>query len=156
MLTFQLLSKIKYLEPCAIYLPSFSIAHIGFSTTYARFFLTSKTPNVAFNMLFWSLQVLFIGPRFVVDAHAQARAVYAWTVNDEQNMRWCIEHGLDGVITDDVTKFVGVREAWKKGRREVNVSWRSYVFAVWIWILTMTIGWVKSTAYPILLNTLTS
>ena len=100
--------------------------------------------------------MLFIGPRFIIDAHAQARAVYAWTVNDEQNMRWCIEHGLDGVITDDVTKFVGVREAWNKGRREVDVSWTSYVFAVWVWMLTMTIGWVKSIVYPVLLNTLTS
>ena len=83
----------------------------------------------------------FIGPQFIADAHAQARAVYAWTVNDEQNMRWCIEHGVDGVVTDDVKNFIDVREAWEKGRREVSVSLASYVFIVWVWTLTMTVGW---------------
>lgn len=30
-------------------------------------------------------------------------------------MRWCIKHGLDGVITDDPRLFLEVRRGWHDG-----------------------------------------
>ena len=134
-------SQLKYLRPCAAYLPNFAISHIGFSTVYARMFLTPKTPNVTFNMFFTVLMTPFVGPQFIADAHAQDRAVYAWTVNDERNMQWCIEHGVDGVITDDVTKFVKTRNDWEKGQRKAKVSYRTWIFVLWVQILSTTVGW---------------
>ena len=68
------------------------------------------------------------------------RAVYAWTVNDEATMRWCMQHSVDAIITDDVKKLVDVREAWENGDRRVQVRWRSWVFIVWIWSFTAVMG----------------
>lgn len=107
-------------------------------------FLTSKTPNVGFNMFYSILMVPLAGPRFIADAHAEDRPVYAWTVNDEETMRWLIEHCVDGVITDDPEKFSEAREAWEKGQRQVNVHLRSWIFIVWVWVLTTIVGqWFK-------------
>jgi hypothetical protein len=46
------------------------------------------------------------GHRFLRDAHAANRAVYVWTVNDANMMRWSIRRGVDGVLTDDPKKFL--------------------------------------------------
>ncbi|EON64021.1 hypothetical protein W97_03251 [Coniosporium apollinis CBS 100218] len=95
----------KYLPLCAEYLPGFPISHIGFSTLYADQFF--KVENVSFNML----QAVLMGPcggRFLRRAEAAQRPVYAWTVNEEKRMRWCIEKKLDGVITDDPKLFLDV------------------------------------------------
>ena len=132
--------QLKYLPPASAYLSDFALTYIGFSTIYARIFLTSKTPNVTFNLFYSILMMPFTGLRFIADAHAQGRAVYAWTVNDEQNMRWFMEHGVDGVITDDVKKLKDVRDARERGDRRVEVPLRSWIFVVWIWILTTIIG----------------
>lgn len=34
------------------------------------------------------------------DLHSHGVGVNAWTVNDAGTMRWCLEHGCDGVITN--------------------------------------------------------
>lgn len=103
--------------------------------------MTPKTPNVTFNIFYTILMFPFTGPRFINDAHSQGRAVYAWTVNDQENMRWCIEHGVDGVITDDVRLFVEVREIWQRGeRRRVSLGFRRWVWVLWVWVMAMTVG----------------
>ena len=40
---------------------------------------------------------------FVRDAHANGLAVHVWTINDEADMRWLIEIGVDGIMTDRPT-----------------------------------------------------
>ena len=97
----------KYLPLCDEHLPGYPISHIGFSTTYARLFF--PVPNVSFNML----QVPLMGPigsAFIRKAKMLNREIFAWTVNDEKKMRWCIRRELDGVITDDPKKFLDVCE----------------------------------------------
>ena len=40
---------------------------------------------------------------FVNDAHANGLAVHVWTINDEADMRWLIDIGVDGIMTDRPT-----------------------------------------------------
>jgi glycerophosphoryl diester phosphodiesterase len=37
---------------------------------------------------------------FVADAHANGLAVHVWTINDEAEMRWLVDIGVDGIMTD--------------------------------------------------------
>ena len=80
------------------------------------------------------------GPRFIKDAHGSGRAVYAWTVNDQDIMRWFIKHEVDGIITDDVEKLVDTRAAWEAGHRKIKISIRNHMWTVWVWILSMLFG----------------
>ncbi|KAL9624869.1 MAG: hypothetical protein Q9160_000916 [Pyrenula sp. 1 TL-2023] len=100
----------KYLPLCTTYLPSYPIAHIGFSTSYARQFLS--VPHVSFNML----QPLLLGPigaKFIRDVRQDPdRSLFVWTVNDEDMMRWSIRKEVDGVITDEPEKFLRVCREW--------------------------------------------
>ena len=80
------------------------------------------------------------GPRFIEDAHRSGRAVYAWTVNDQDMMKWFIKHGVDGIITDDVGKLVDTRAAWEAGHRKIKISLRNHLFTIWVWILSSLFG----------------
>ena len=37
---------------------------------------------------------------FVAKAHANGLAVHVWTINDEADMRWLVDIGVDGIMTD--------------------------------------------------------
>jgi glycerophosphoryl diester phosphodiesterase len=37
---------------------------------------------------------------FVAKAHANGLAVHVWTINDEETMRWLVDIGVDGIMTD--------------------------------------------------------
>lgn len=104
----------KYLPLCSRYLPGFSLSHIGFSTLYASQFFS--VPNVSFNMLQGVLMTPW-GRAFIRKAQCDQRPVFAWTVNEERRMRWDIQHGIDGVITDDPKLFLEVRRGWHEGMR---------------------------------------
>ena len=104
--------------------------------------MTPKTPNVSFNMLYFSLMVPISGPRFIKEAHRNGRAVYAWTVNDKDQMKWLIKHEVDGIITDDVEKLVDARTAWEAGHRKIKVSISHYLFTIWFWILSSLFGFL--------------
>jgi phosphatidylglycerol phospholipase C len=57
------------------------------------------------------LQAVLVGPvgkKFIKEAKSYDRQIFAWTVNDEKRMRWCINSELDGVISDDPEKFLEV------------------------------------------------
>lgn len=105
----------KYLPLCSRYLPGFPISHIGFSTLIASYFFT--VPNVSFNMAQAVLMTPW-GRLFIRKAQSDGRPVYAWTVNEESQMRWNIRHGLDGVVTDDPKLFVQVRDSWHEGVKD--------------------------------------
>lgn len=59
--------------------------YIGLSIPHAREFL--KHPGVSFN-LFYPILSGKKGAKFMKDARAAGRNIYAWTVNDEQTMRY--------------------------------------------------------------------
>ena len=56
-----------------------------------------------------------VGARFLADAQRAGRAVFAWTVNDEPWMEWCVRRNrpakrIDAVICDDPAAFLSVCE----------------------------------------------
>lgn len=116
---------------CDKYLAGFPISIIGFSLTYARQFL--KVENASFNLLLWSLMAP-LGSRFIKKAHGVDRSVFAWTVNEEKHMRWCIDNQIDGVISDDPKKFLEVCEQWEKDPQPVRWTVRE-----WLYILRLQV-----------------
>lgn len=130
--------RLRYLPLCAHHLPDFSISHIGFSTSYSRQFL--PTPYVSFNTLQKTLFVWPYGDRFIRDAHMLRRSVVTWTVNEDDMMRWSINHGLDGVITDDPKRFREVSEDWVAGNRAVKVTLRQWMSIIWLWCMVAIFG----------------
>lgn len=115
------------------HLPTFPLVHISFYLPYTKHFL--PIPNLGFNV-FQRALVGFPGGRFLKEARHYDRPVYAWTVNDEYWMEWCIrknmpsgrsgekgvgssvaEKLIDGVITDDPKKF---REVCERVEAEVD------------------------------------
>ena len=95
-------------------------------------------------MLQWSLMGP-LGPRFIRKASRLKRAVFAWTVNEEKNMQWCIEHRLDGVISDDPKKYLDVCDAWEKEPKPVRWTLREWLgllrFQVMIGIYFFIFRW---------------
>lgn len=128
----------QYLPLCAEFLPTFPITHIGFSISYARQFFS--VPNISFNMLLHVLMMPVLGRQFLRDAKEKSRPVYAWTVNKDNMMRWCIEENLDAVITDDPKKFLEVCDAWEDGKRDIELSWRDYLLILWINLMVVIFG----------------
>ncbi|KAH7356898.1 putative glycerophosphoryl diester phosphodiesterase [Rhexocercosporidium sp. MPI-PUGE-AT-0058] len=111
----------KYLPICAKHLPGFPITHIGWNIPYARQFL--EIPGISFNMF----QRMMIGPgggKFMKDVRKAGRALFLWTVNDDNSMRWSISKGVDGVITDDPKRYLELCEGYRGER--VGVSWRGW------------------------------
>ncbi|MCJ1390577.1 hypothetical protein MMC18_003437 [Xylographa bjoerkii] len=126
---------LKYLPLCAHHLPNFPITHIGFSTGYARRFLS--IPNISFNLL---QKTLFLSTGFIGEARRLDRPLVVWTVNDDEMMRWSISKGVDGVITDDPKRFREVSDAWMGGRRKVVIRWKTWVELVWIQLMVIVFG----------------
>ena len=112
----------KYLPLCSQHLPGFSIAYIGFNTLFANRFFAA--PNISFNMLYHSLMGP-LGFYFRRRARRESRPVFAWTVNDEKHMLWCIRRGIDGVISDDPKRFLELCADVERERVEVRGEDRS-------------------------------
>ncbi|KAF4555835.1 Phosphatidylglycerol phospholipase C-like protein [Elsinoe fawcettii] len=128
---------LKYLPLADKYLPGFPISHIGFSLPYARQFL--KVPNVSFNMLCPMLQAPG-GNRFIRDCKEAERPIFAWTVNTEDKMDWCIRRKLDGVITDDPEKFLKVCDDFDESRPEQSMSLKVIFDSLRVWFFSMVFG----------------
>lgn len=63
-----------------------------------------------FNLLFpqtkmsaYTMEATTLDSHFVDQAHANHQKVFAWTVNEEDDMREQMFNGVDGIITDDLT-----------------------------------------------------
>ena len=98
----------KYLAPAQEHLPGYSTMHIAFNVTYARQFF--EVANIGFNAMFYAL-LMPGGKRFLRDAQdVYNRKVLSWTINGEDNMKWCIRRGLDGVVTDEVEMYLDLAE----------------------------------------------
>lgn len=49
----------------------------------------------------YNIMVLKVMPQWIRQAHELGMTVNAWTVNSEKDIRWCIEHGIDYITTDN-------------------------------------------------------
>lgn len=79
----------------------------------AREFL--DVPGVSFSIeQMWLMKPP--GLSFLADAHAAGRQVFMWTVNNPKFMQWAIDHGVDGVVTNEPGLFHEVCE--KQGATE--------------------------------------
>lgn len=127
----------KYLSLCEDYLPGFPVSFIGFTTTYARRFFA--VPNVSFNMLEQILHGPF-GSSFIRKAKELNREVFAWTVNGENHMRWCIRKELDGIITDDPKKCLEVCKDYEELPVEKDVKLKEkFAMQDWLQILKIQV-----------------
>ncbi|CAK7228233.1 hypothetical protein SCUCBS95973_006813 [Sporothrix curviconia] len=102
----------KYMRHCQDKLPGFPLAYIGVSLSYSYELLKYDCVSY-FNLL----QGVLVGPRgarFIREAHAKGRGIFVWTVNSEEWMDWSIRKGLEGVITDDPSKFSDIRKRWEQ------------------------------------------
>lgn len=135
----------KYLPPAQEHLPGFPMMHIAFSTTYARQFF--KVDNIGFNMMFYAL-LMPGGKKFLHDAQkVYRRKVLAWTINGEDNMKWCIRRGLDGVVTDEVEKYLDVAESFDEEEESepwmpvaLSTMWTAMKSYVWVRVLLVFYG----------------
>ncbi len=73
-----------------------------------------------------------LGQKFLKDAKAADRPMYAWTVNEVEMMRWCIDKETDGVITDDPKTFLEVCHDWENGSRGNGLSLRQWLLVYWV------------------------
>ncbi|KAK4501501.1 hypothetical protein PRZ48_007310 [Zasmidium cellare] len=106
----------SYLTLVAENLPGFPVAHVGFSRSHIQDLL--PIPGLSFNIAF-PLLVLPGGSRFLTQMQKKHdKPVYAWVVDEEHTMKWCIWHGLDGVLTDDPEKFLDVCKNFDFGAKE--------------------------------------
>lgn len=58
------------------------------------------------------------------DVRKAGRALFLWTVNDDNTMRWSISKGVDGVITDDPKRYLELCESYRG--EEVTISWKGW------------------------------
>ncbi|KAK0735651.1 PLC-like phosphodiesterase [Apiosordaria backusii] len=135
----------NYLLSLGEHLPGFKRAYIGFSLLYAKRFLDDKKwPGVGFNLLQQSL-VGPVGGRFVkrIRGAKTERGLWVWTVNERGWMRWAMDKGVDGVVTDEVGLLREVLdeegEEKGEGRKKGRVSVGMYFRAVVVQVLTVVL-----------------
>lgn len=136
---------VKFLPLCIHYLPKYPITHIGFSTCYARKFLTVH--KVGFNML----QKVLLGPigsRFIRDIKEAKRQLFVWTVNEKNLMKWSILKEVDGVITDDVEKFREVCDDWTDGEEIQRLSFAKWLYTFWLHFSAVAISLLLRYRFP--------
>ena len=75
-----------------------------FSTHLQRFFLNRTEKEVGgFDQ--WHIENGLLNERLLKKAGKQNREVMVWKVNSEVQMKRCIGMGVDGIITDNITKL---------------------------------------------------
>ncbi|KAH1288000.1 hypothetical protein KXV31_006487 [Aspergillus fumigatus] len=137
---------------CESYLPGFETALIGFDLWYAARVLRGSPAAVNVNQ-----KVLMgMGRGFLEEARAAGRRVFVWTVNEPSLMRWSIEQGVDGIITDDpgrcrsmVLDAVKGASPGTRHDERVTVSQRAQAWAVSL--LVVMFGWLfrRKFLYPL-------
>ncbi|KAI0376013.1 PLC-like phosphodiesterase [Hypomontagnella monticulosa] len=143
----------EYIKLSMQYLPDFPVAHVGFSSTYARA-LAQYVPSMSISMLYATLALPFFGPRFIRDMKRAGHPVHSWTVNDEDWMEWAIKRELDGVVTDDPKLFLEVcRRAAEEGK-EGGALRRTRVRIPLRRRLTRAIDWGRYFVFTIIITTI--
>lgn len=89
------------------------------------------------------LQKVLIGPFgqcFMNDAKAAGRAMFVWTVNAPDMMRWSIRKEVDGVITDDPKKFLEICDEYDDEAEPERFAWATYLDIMRIHIMVLLFG----------------
>lgn len=101
----------RFMRLCREVLPGYAVANIGYVGPIAKEYL--EVGNAAMNMRQESL-FGFGGPAFRSRCEEEGRPVYAWTINDEWWMGWCIDNKIDCVVTDDPRRYLEICAERKK------------------------------------------
>ncbi|KAG0161420.1 hypothetical protein PDIDSM_8954 [Penicillium digitatum] len=143
----------RYLPARAKHLPRYAVTLICVDLSYARQFL--QVPLISFNVN----QMILMGPLgrgFLDEARAARRQVYVWTVNAPNLMRWCIRHGIDGVISDEPGRFRQVCEGWEKEHTGVlgapnpeldRIPLRQRIQIIAVALYVICFGWILKRMY---------
>jgi phosphatidylglycerol phospholipase C len=102
------------------------------------------------------LQKVLIGPmgaKFLSDCQKTNRAVFLWTVNDEEWMRWSIKKGVDGVITDDPKKYLEVCRDYDESAPLRRLRLREYGSVVWLNVMVLFFSIIFRYRYGFRINT---
>ena len=75
------------------------------------------------------------GARFIRHVKEAERPIFAWTVNEENLMKWCIQKQLDGVITDDPKLFNQVVCNWDDQEPTAHLSLYQTLYLLWLYCL---------------------
>ena len=75
-----------------------------FSTQLRKIFL-NRTENQVRGFDQWHIENGLLNERFLKKAGKRNREVMVWKVNSEVQMKRCIGMGVDGIITDNITKL---------------------------------------------------
>ena len=91
-----------------------------------------------------------LGRGFLEDARKANKQVFVWTVNSEGAMWWCINKGVDGVVTDDpeaCRKLVEMdgEESPASSNREISMADKSKIWT--ISALVAMFGWIFKLKY---------
>jgi phosphatidylglycerol phospholipase C len=100
--------------------------------SYARQFL--KVPGVSFNML----QKIMVGPfgnAFLQDVKRSKRAIFLWTVNEEEWMKWSIGKEVDAVITDEPKRYLEICETYQG--EKIHYRWKLWGSVLWTNLLVV-------------------
>ena len=68
--------------------------------------------------------------------------MFLWTVNEEKWMKWSINKGVDGVITDDPKKYLGVADGYDEKKPLDRVSLREFHSLAWVNLLVAVFGYL--------------
>lgn len=96
----------------------FKVVHIGISRRLARRFVEASAVGsgevVGISLLTVAYAAPFGGREIVEYAKDRGVKTFAWTVNEVKWMRFAVEVGLDGVVTDYPDRFNEVKEEMSK------------------------------------------
>lgn len=88
-----------------------------------------------------------IGNKFMQDCREQDRALFLWTVNEEDWMRWSIKKAVDGVITNDPKKFLDVCKDYDENVPIHRLAPKEYLSIAWINILVIVFSFLFRLRY---------
>ena len=82
-------------ERLAEKLPGFTVQYLGGEKKPA------KVKVAGINGIDYNHKILSIKNKWVKKAHRLGMSVNTWTVNNDEDIRWCIENGVDYITTDN-------------------------------------------------------
>lgn len=83
----------------------------GTKIAYLSGDLTPKQCKEAgFTGIDYSIEVTKNNPQWIKQSHELGLTVNVWTVNDTENLQWCIDHGVDFITTDNPTEAIRLLE----------------------------------------------
>ncbi|ODQ64229.1 PLC-like phosphodiesterase [Nadsonia fulvescens var. elongata DSM 6958] len=94
----------EFVKQCELDAPEFPVVYIGVSRSphlYKTSLLATSNCVKTFSLHITTLKYMVSKDKnFLINLKSKGKSVYAWTVNDKYNMKWCVDNGIDGLITD--------------------------------------------------------